>query len=81
MCHNPYVDCYPSNVLRTMPGTCTRGTLFKALREFEEQGWITRGERTGQTKPITLTAEGEHVFSQLIDLINVLTNREQQTSS
>ena len=69
---NPYRDCYPSNILRQMPGTATRATLHKALRAFEERDWIERGERAGQTKPITLTTRGEQVFSKLVDLIEIL---------
>jgi hypothetical protein len=72
LCNNPHKECYTARVFQYVPEPVSKEAVVDAIPVFEEQGWIERIEREGRIKPIKLTEEGERIFPELVDFLEVL---------
>lgn len=69
---HPDKTCTSAEILRSLPGHTTQGTVYEAIDAFEEQGWVERGELTGRTRPLHVTDRGDTVFSKLGDFLDAI---------
>lgn len=72
LCKSQYQECYASKIFQYLPDITSMHTVHDAIQLFEECGWIEREDRNGRTKPIALTEEGDKIFSELVNLLEVL---------